>query len=289
MIIVTGATGHLGAQIVDLLLNRLPASAVGVSVRDPGKARGLADRGVRVRAGDFTDPDSLAYAFEGADQVLVISAAIRGGGAFDANRVAIDAATAAGVGRVLYTSHQAASADSLFPPQRVHAATEHHLARQGVPFTALRNGFYANALGIHLDSALSTGRIVVPEDGPVSWTAHEDLAEAAAIALVEGEGEDLDGISAPLTASTALDLGEVAEVLSSLTGRTITRVTVSDDEWRASAIERGLPPLVADFSLGMFQAARRGEFAVTDGTLETVIGHATAPVEHTLRQLLAAR
>ena len=289
MIIVTGATGHLGAQIVDLLLNRLPASAVGVSVRDPGKARGLADRGVRVRAGDFTDPDSLAYAFEGADQVLVISAAIRGGGAFDANRVAIDAATAAGVGRVLYTSHQAASADSLFPPQRVHAATEHHLAGQGVPFTALRNGFYANALGIHLDSALSTGRIVVPEDGPVSWTAHEDLAEAAAIALVEGEGEDLDGISAPLTASTALDLGEVADVLSSLTGRTITRVTVSDDEWRASAIERGLPPLVADFSLGMFQAARRGEFAVTDGTLETVIGHATAPVEHTLRQLLAAR
>jgi len=242
-----------------------------------------------VRAGDFTDPDSLAYAFEGADQVLVISAAIRGGGAFDANRVAIDAATAAGVGRVLYTSHQAASADSLFPPQRVHAATEHHLAGQGVPFTALRNGFYANALGIHLDSALSTGRIVVPEDGPVSWTAHEDLAEAAAIALVEGEGEDLDGISAPLTASTALDLGEVAEVLSSLTGRTITRVTVSDDEWRASAIKRGLPPLVADFSLGMFQAARRGEFAVTDGTLETVIGHATAPVEHTLRQLLAAR
>ena len=289
MIIVTGASGHLGAQIVDLLLNRLPASAVGVSVRDPGKARGLADRGVRVRAGDFTDPDSLAYAFEGADQVLVISAAIRGGGAFDANRVAIDAATAAGVGRVLYTSHQAASADSLFPPQRVHAATEHHLAGQGVPFTALRNGFYANALGIHLDSALSTGRIVVPEDGPVSWTAHEDLAEAAAIALVEGEGEDLDGISAPLTASTALDLGEVAEVLSSLTGRTITRVTVSDDEWRASAIKRGLPPLVADFSLGMFQAARRGEFAVTDGTLETVIGHATAPVEHTLRQLLAAR
>ena len=289
MIIVTGATGHLGAQIVDLLLNRLPASAVGVSVRDPGKARGLADRGVRVRAGDFTDPDSLAYAFEGADQVLVISAAIRGGGAFDANRAAIDAATAAGVGRVLYTSHQAASADSLFPPQRVHAATEHHLAGQGVPFTALRNGFYANALGIHLDSALSTGRIVVPEDGPVSWTAHEDLAEAAAIALVEGEGEDLDGISAPLTASTALDLGEVADVLSSLTGRTITRVTVSDDEWRASAIERGLPPLVADFSLGMFQAARRGEFAVTDGTLETVIGHATAPVEHTLRQLLAAR
>jgi len=287
MIIVTGATGHLGTQIVDRLLERVPAASVGVSVRDPAKARGLSDRGVRVRAGDFTDPGSLAHAFEGADQVLVISAAIRGGGAFDANRVAIDAAKAAGAGRVLYTSHQAASPDSLFPPQLVHAATEVHLAGQGVPFSALRNGFYANALGIHLDSALSTGRIVVPEDGPVSWTAHQDLAEAAAIALTDGG--TLDGISAPLTASVALDLGQVAGILSTLTGQTITRVTVSDDEWRASAIERGLPPMVADFSLGMFQAARRGEFAVTDPTLETVIGHATTPVEHTLRQLLADR
>ena len=287
MIIITGATGHLGGQIVDRLLEPQPAASIGVSVRDPAKARGLADRGVRVRAGDFTDPESLAYAFESAAQVLVVSAAIRGGGAFAANRAAIDAATAAGAGRVLYTSHQAASPDSLFPPQRVHAATEDHLARQGVPFTALRNGFYANALGIHLDSALNTGRIVAPEDGPVSWTAHEDLAEAAAIALTDGGV--VHGLSAPLTASTTLDLGQVADILSTLTGRTITRITVSDDEWRVSAIERGLPPMVADFSLGMFQAARRGEFAVTDGTLATVIGHATAPVEHTLRQLLADR
>lgn len=284
MIIVTGATGHLGSTIVERLLERVPAAGIGISVRDVDKAQALADRGVRVRAGDFTDPSSLDRAFEGADQVLVVSAAIRGGGAFEANSAAIDAATRAGAGRILYTSHQAASPDSLFPPQKVHAATEQHLAATGVPFVALRNGFYANGIAIHLEAALSTGEMVLPEDGPVSWTAHADLAEAAALALAEPG--TFDGISAPLTASVALNLEQVAEIISGITGRTINRVTVSDDEWRASAIERGLPPMVADFSLGMFQAARRGEFNVVDPTLAGVIAHPTTPVETVLRELL---
>ena len=83
-----------------------------------------------------------------------------------------------------------------------------------------------------------------------------------------------------------MDLEQVAEIISSIVGRTITRVTVSDDEWRASALERGLPPMVADFSLGMFQAARRGEFNVVDPALADVIGHPTTPVETVLRELL---
>ncbi|NYF09933.1 uncharacterized protein YbjT (DUF2867 family) [Leifsonia sp. AK011] len=285
MIIVTGATGTLGSQIVERLLELVPAASVGVSVRDVDKAAPLAARGVRVRAGDFTDPGTLEHAFEGAGQVLVVSAAIRGGGAFEANAAAIDAAVAAGASRILYTSHQAASPDSLFPPQRVHAATEQHLANTGVPYVALRNGFYANALGIHLESALATGEIVVPEDGPVSWTAHEDLADAAARVLADPTL--VSGISSPLTASVALDLGEVSRILSELTGRTITRVTIGDDEWRAAAIGRGLPPIVADFSLGMFQAARRGEFTVVDPALASITGREPLRVEHTLRALLA--
>lgn len=286
MIIVTGASGHLGAQVVGQLLELVPASDVGVSVRDPARAAALAARGVRVRAGDFTDPGSLVHAFEGADQVLVVSAAIRGAGAAAANRAAIDAAHTAGARRILYTSHQAASADSLFAPQVVHAATEAHLAQVGVPFTALRHGFYTSAIGIHLPTALATGRIVVPQDGPVSWTAHADLAEVAARALAD-EGL-LDGVTPPLVAPHLLDLEQVADLLSGLTGREITCVTVDDATWHAEALARGLPPAVADLSLGMFRAARRGEFAVTDPTLERVLGRPATGVDVVLRGLLAA-
>jgi NAD(P)H dehydrogenase (quinone) len=122
MIIITGATGQLGSQIVRQLLERVPADQVGVSVRDPGRAADLAARGVRVRRGDFTDPDSLADAFEGATRVLIVSANETGGAATARHAAAIDAARAAGAQRILYTSHQGASADSLFARSRRRGA-----------------------------------------------------------------------------------------------------------------------------------------------------------------------
>lgn len=287
MYVVTGATGTLGSQIVDRLLERVPAGDIGVSVRDVEKAAALADRGVRVRAGDFTDPATLEHAFEGADKVLVISAAIRGPGAVEANLAAIGAAAASGAQKILYTSHQAASMDSLFAPQITHARTEAHLAQQSVPFTALRNGFYASTLGLFLGSALEAGRLIAPEDGPVSWTAHADLAEAAAIALV-GDGVR-DGITAPLTASGAFDFADVAAMLGDITGRAVERVTVGDDEWKSTAIDAGMPPAAADFTLGMFRAARRGEFAVTDPVLENLIGHRPISVRSVLEEFVSER
>ncbi|MGS0683935.1 NmrA family NAD(P)-binding protein [Nakamurella sp. GG22] len=270
MIVVTGATGQLGARIVESLLSRVPAETLGVSVRDVAKAASLSDRGIRVRSGDFTAPATLEHAFEGADQVLVISASIRGADAVAANFAAIDAARAAGARRILYTSHQAASKESLFPPQLTHAATEQYLQSSGSPFTALRNGFYATTFGYYIPPALESGRLVLPEDGPVSWTAHADLAEAAAVALTDGGV--LDGVTAPLTASEMLTFADVADILSDITGRSIERVVVADDEWKAAAVDNGMPPAAADFTLGMFRAARQGEFAVTDPTLESVIG-----------------
>src|ERR1039458_663332 len=65
LIIVTGANGQLGRAIVEQLLGRIPAEQIGVSVRDPEKAQGRAEQGVRVRRGDFADAASLAHAFEG--------------------------------------------------------------------------------------------------------------------------------------------------------------------------------------------------------------------------------
>nr|WSZ12242.1 NAD(P)H-binding protein [Streptomyces canus] len=287
MLIVTGATGRLGSLIVNRLLERVPANRIAVSVRDVSKAADLAERGVRVRAGDFTEPDSLKHAFEGAERVLVVSAAIRGGGALTANRAAIDAAREAGARRILYTSHQAASPTSFFPPQKVHAATEEHLKQQDVPYTALRNGFYAATLGFYIGAALETGTLAVPQDGPVSWTAHEDLAEAAASALVEDGA--LEGITSPLTAPHTLDFADVADILSRITGRTITRVAIDDDEWISAAVAGGMPRPAAEFSLTMFTASRKGEFNATTPTLEATIGHPAKTVHEVLEAALSSR
>ena len=280
MIIVTGATGRLGFDIVDRLLARMPADGVGVSVRDPARAAGLAERGVRVRRGDFTDPATLASAFEGATQVLIVSAASTGEAAVAQHVAAIDAARDAGARRILYTSHQAAADDSLFAPMPDHAATEAYLEKTGIPFTSLRNGFYAGTVRLLLGRALETGELVAPADGPVSWTAHADLAEAAAVVLA-GEGR-FDGPTPPLTAPVALDLADVAGLLADLTGRPVRRVVADDDEWAAGLVRHGVPEEQATMLLGMFHASRRGEFATTSPELEHLLGRPATPVRSIL-------
>src|ERR1039457_3579257 len=100
---------------------------------------------------------------------------------------AIQAAREAGAKRVLYASHMGSNAASPFAPMPDHAATEALLQASGMAFTCLRNGFYAASGLMLMGDALQTGRLIAPQDGPVSWTAHADLAEAAAIALT-GEG-----------------------------------------------------------------------------------------------------
>lgn len=284
MIIVTGATGQLGSRITDQLLERVPADQIGVSVREPAKAEGLVARGVRVRAGDFTDPDSLPYAFEGATRVLVVSAGVTGSDAVQAHVDAIDAAVAAGARRVVYTSHQAAGAESRFAPMLDHAATEAYLTKTGAPFTSLRNGFYASTVPYLLGPALQTGELVAPADGPVSWTSHGDLAAAAAAVL--SQDELFDGPTPALTGSAAIDLVQIAALLSELTGRPIRRVVADDDDWLAGLIAHGVPEARGRTLLGMFRASREGEFATVDPTLASLLGREPESVRLVLERVV---
>ncbi len=284
MIVVTGASGQLGHAIVEALATRMPATEIGASVRDPGRVADLAALGVRVRRGDFADPPSLADAFEGAAQVLMVSSnvASRGGDARAQHRDAIAAARAAGVQRIVYTSQMAASPRSAFPPMLDHAATEAMLADAGMAWTALRNGFYASSGIALMRDWRETGAIEAPADGKVAWTAHADLAEAAA-AILARPGR-FDGPTPPLTASEALDLEDMAAVACDLRGAPVTRTVISDATARARMTARGLPEPVIGIALGLYEAARGGEFAMLDPALERLLGRRPTP----FRDVLAA-
>ena len=273
MIVVTGATGLLGGAVVERLLGKVPAAEIGVSVRDPAKATALAERGVRVRRGDYDDAASLAHAFEGAEQLLLVSAAATGEPALRQHATAIDAARAAGVRRIVYTSHMGANPATAFAPMPDHAATEALLEASGLAFTALRNGFYASSGRMLLGQAFETGELAAPSDGPVSWTAHDDLAEAAAIVLTD-EGR-FEGPTPPLTGSAALDLaGLAAEAL----GRPIRRTVLTDAQYREA-----LPEPVAEMLLmGLCAASRAGEFAAVDPTLGELLSRPPLTVRDVL-------
>ena len=281
MIVITGATGALNGATVEHLLRLLPADQVGVSVRDPARARHLADRGVRVRAGSYDDPVALRASFEGADQVLLVSSSDPAADQVPLHRAAVEAAAAAGAKRILYTSHQNADPGSPFMAAPVHAAAEADLAASGAAWTSLRNGFYAHSLDWLLGPWQQTGQITAPADGPVSWTDRGDEAEAAAVILA---GHPVDG-PVTLTAGRAVTFDDIAAAASELTGRDVKRVVVGDEEWVADRVADGMPEAAARMLAGFFRAARRGDFAATGPALGELLGREP----RTVTDLLADR
>lgn len=284
-ILVTGATGHLGQLVARKLTGRVPTDQVSVCTRDPRKAAGLAALGVRVHQADFDDPGSLPPAFEGVRQVLLVSSNARayGGDPLAQHRTAIEAARAAGVERIVYTSQMAASPSSAFPPMHDHAATEDMLRASGVAWTALGHGFYGSSALAILGNALKTGELETAEDGPFSWVTHDDLAEADAILLTDEAGR-YDGPTPPLTGAEALDFGDLADLASELLDRPVRRTILSDDEMRTRLAERGMPPHVVDISMGMYVGARNGEWATVDPTLGRLLGRPPASIRHLMAE-----
>lgn len=280
MIVVTGANGQLGRAVVEALLKRVPATRVAVSVRDAEKARDLQERGVRVRQGDFTHPEALRWAWEGAHRVLIVSSNTHGHDAVGQHRAAIEAARAVGMKRIFYTSHVGASPTSPFAPMVDHAATEAALAEAGIPSTVVRNGFYATTVPLMIRRSLATGTIALPADGPVSWTTHADLAEAIAI-LLTTEGPQ-GSTTVNLTASEALDFQGVARLVSKL-ARRVDRQTLTDEAFVEAMVSQGQLRAVAEVGLGIFRASRQGQFALVDPTLATLLGRTPTSLEDYLR------
>jgi NAD(P)H dehydrogenase (quinone) len=282
MIVITGATGALNGATVEHLLKLIPADQIGVSVRDAGKAQHLADQGVQVRTGSYDDPAALRESFAGADQVLLVSSNDFAADQVAQHQAAIDAAVAAGAGRILYTSHQNASAASPFLAAPVHAAAEAALARSGVAWTSLRNGFYAHSVDWLLGPWQQTGEIAAPADGPVSWTERADAGEAAAVILAGPR--TFDG-PVTLTATSAVTFADIAQTATELTGRDIARVVLADEEWVTRQTAHGMPEGQARMLLGFFQAARQGDFAAVDPTLAELLSREP----RTIGDLLAER
>ncbi|MBC7794332.1 MAG: NAD(P)H-binding protein [Clostridia bacterium] len=272
MIVVTGVTGQLGSAIVESLLALVPGNEIVGCARDPAKAKSLAGRLAHLYRADFDDPASLRNAFKGASQVLLVSsnAAASGGDPLAQHRNAIAVAKECGVDRVLYTSHMGCSATSAFPPMRDHFATERMLADSGVAWTSLRNGFYASTVPRLVGDAAMTGVIEAPKDGKVSWTTHKDLAAAAARILVTNGR--YNGPTPPLTASTSHDLSDIAGLLSQKLGRLIERREITDEAYESRLAAGKLPSATIVIMLGLYRAARAGEFAAVDPTLAALTG-----------------
>ena len=131
-----------------------------------------------------------------------------------------------------------------------------------------------------------TGMIALPADGPVSWTAREDAAEAAAVILASrGAYEG----PVTLTASAAPTFQDLAQIATELTGRTIEPRVIDEDDWVAAQTGTGQTESATRFTLGIFQAAHKGFFAGVDPLLGTLLGREPSSVRDALARLISTQ
>jgi NAD(P)H dehydrogenase (quinone) len=275
-VVVTGATGHLGRLTVEALLRRgVPASDVVATGRDVTGIKDLAERGVGVRRADFTDPDSLAAAFAGVDKLLLISASIPVGERVANHRRAIDAALAAGVSLVAYTSTlQADTAATIIGA--THRATEEYLRERRVPSVLLRNGWYLENYTGQLPLILQNGAVIgAAGQGRISAASRADYAEAAAVVLTtEGHA----GTVYELGGDEAFTLAELAAAISAAAGKHITYTDLPAQELARVLARAGLPAEMAEALADADLGLSRGELFTGSGDLGRLIGRPATPL-----------
>ncbi len=284
-IVVTGATGHLGALAIDHLLARgVPAADIVAGGRDPDRLARLGRSGVRTAVLDYDAPATIADAVAGADAVVLVSGSEVGTRVRQHGAV-VDAAKAAGVGRLVYTSAPRARESALILAPD-HKATEELIEASGLPATILRNNWYNENYVAALEQAARTGAHVASTDGGrVASAARTDYAEAIAAVLTSPGHE---GAVYELSGDTAWDGEEFARVASEVLGRQVVYRPVSSDEHLAILREAGVDDDTAAFVVALDANIRDGLLAETSGELARLIGHATTPLVETLRAAAAA-
>jgi uncharacterized protein YbjT (DUF2867 family) len=267
MILVTGATGNAGSQVVRALLER--GRDVRAFVRDPDKARRLFGDGAELAVGDFADRSALRAALDGVYDVFL-------SGADDPRRVewetaAIDEAAGAGVRRIVKLSSIVADAGSPVAFWDWHARIEQHLCRSPVSAVVLRCSFFMSNLLAAAEQVACTGRIHAPAGSArIAMIDPRDVGAAAAAVLSTGGH---DGRTYVLTGPEAITYAQVAAELSAATGREVEYVDVPAADARGALIEAGLPAFVAEQIVAVFARARDGANARATTTVEALTGH----------------
>jgi NAD(P)H dehydrogenase (quinone) len=279
-VIVTGAAGHLGRLVTAQLLERLPLEDLVLVTRRPQALRELAARGGDVRYGDFDDPATLPAAFAGGDRMLLISADAMGRPVHH-HRAAIDAAAAAGVGHVVFTSQVspvAANPISAIAPEP--AETEQRLQRSGLAWTVLRFGSFAELQIPPAATAAMNGRLVTNMgDGRIVPVSRQDCAEAAAITLTT---DGHTGETYEITGPQALSAGDLAELYADVSGQPVKLVPLNDWMLTWILVCIGTPwPAALDIT-AFGRAIRRGYFDVVDPAFERLTGRPPVAVRDVL-------
>ncbi|CAN5519340.1 SDR family oxidoreductase [soil metagenome] len=271
VIAITGSTGHVGRSVANQLADLDPT----LVVRDAAKAPAIP--GSRVVVTDYADASNSVRALAGVDVLFMVSASESKFRRVQ-HRTFIEAAAAAGVGHIVYTSFFGADADAVFTLGRDHADAEAAIRASGMAFTLLRDNFYSDLLPYFADES---GVIRGPAgDGRVAAVARADVADVAAAILRDPAPHT--GVTYELTGPDALSLHEIAERAGSAIGRALRYEPETVDEAYLSRAHYRAEPWQLDAWVSTYTAIADGETERVTDHVERVSGHPARTIEEAL-------
>ncbi|OJF13053.1 NAD(P)H-binding protein [Couchioplanes caeruleus] len=271
-VVVSGATGRLGGRVA-ARLDR-PQRLL---VRDAARAPRIP--GAEVAEAEYADAAAVRAGLEGANVVLMVSAS-EGPDRVDRHRAFVDAAAAAGVGHLVYTSFAGAGPDATFTLARDHWATEEHIRATGLPYTFLRDNLYAD----FIPALAGDDRVIRGPggDGRAAVVAQDDIADAI-VAVLRDPGPHA-GHTYDLTGPQALTFAEMAAALTAATGREVRYHDETREEAYASRAAYGAPDWQVDAWVSTYAAVAAGELATVDPAIERLTGRPATPLAEVLRR-----
>jgi NAD(P)H dehydrogenase (quinone) len=288
--VITGASGHLGRRVVELLLDEhgIAPSDLILVTRSPDRLIDFAERGAQVRAGDFDDPEGLPAAFAGGERMLLISAD-QIGQRIRQHTNAVDAARAAGITHIAYTSFVNTDVDdnpAAIAPE--HRATEEAIRAAGLIFTFLRNSIYAEVQTGDAAAALATGRLVTNAgEGRAAYVSRDDCAAVAAAVLADPSAHE--NATYDVTGPDLLDARALAALYAEIGGKPVEPLLVDDATFTQGLVEHaGMPQPVAEAYATFGAAIRAGLLGVRTDVVERLTGRAPRTQREVLEPEAAA-
>jgi uncharacterized protein YbjT (DUF2867 family) len=270
-ILVTGATGTLGSEVVKQLSRVTPAVNIKAGVHSAQNVKKNSDR-VEAVLIDYNKPETLKEALNQVDKLFLLTPDVPNAHELASNMVI--EAKKAGIRHIVKQSVMGADLEADVGTMRLHRQAEKIIEQSGIPFTFLRpNEFMQNFVNFHSPSIKNNNVFYLPlEDAKVSLVDVRDIASVAVKSLTEDRSDKHNNKTYLITGPEALSYHQAAEILSNATGKKISYVNISEEEARGAMKEMGMSDWLINTISELYDYFRKGNASQVSSAVEEVTG-----------------